>query len=162
MLMRKLILTAILTLSAFGAVYIREIMEVLENCNRAVLRAPVQNIEELKDFPVVISVRGYMILLYIMRYLMLYASAIVVLFISEKTPNPRVSYLAAAGILCFPALLIILGADVFKWISPAVPVAQAELLWGLGSGKGVYVIPGIVWMVIGGGTGAALTKASGD
>ena len=161
-LTRKLLLTAILTLFAFGSVYIREIMEVLENCNRAVLRAPVQNIEELKDFPVVISVRGYMILLYIMRYLMLYASAIVVLFISEKTPNPRVSYLAAAGILCFPALLIILGADVFKWISPAVPVAQAELLWGLGSGKGVYVIPGIVWMVIGGGTGAALTKASGD
>lgn len=153
MLMRKLILTAILTLFAFGAVYVREIMEVIENCNRSVLKAPVQNIEELKDFPVVISVRGYMILLYVMRYLMLYVSSLVVLLISEKTPNPRVSYLTAAGILCFPALLIILGADVFRWISPAVPVAQAELLWGLGSGKWAYVIPGIVWLIIGVGAG---------
>ena len=53
--------------------------------------------------------------------------------------------LLAAGVL---TLLAALGAEMFKWVSPVVPAASAELLWGLGSGSFLYLLPWVIWLLI--------------
>ena len=63
-------------------------------------------------------------------------------------PNVRMAYVASAAALAFPALLTALGADIFKWVSPLVPVASAELLWRLGGGKWTSLLPWAAWLAV--------------
>ena len=146
---RKAALTAIFTTFVWAAVYMRELRTFLDWRQPRTLAAPVQNIDALAGFPIVLTLTQYLVLLYAIRLAMLLCVGFVVLLISRQAPGVQTAYMTAAGILGVPALLMVLGVDVLKWVSPLIPVSSAELLWGLGSGSLVCALPWVLWLVCG-------------
>lgn len=146
---RKTALMAILTTFVWAAVYLRELWTFLSWRQPQTLAAPVQNIDALAGFPIVLTLAQYLVLLYAVRLAMLLCVGFAVLLISCQSPGVQAAYLISAGILGVPALLTVLGVDILKWVSPLVPVSSAELLWGLGSGYFLYLLPWLVWLLAG-------------
>ena len=146
---RKVLLTALLSAFVWAAVYAREVQALFTWFQPRTLAAPVQNIDALAGFPIVLTVSQYLILLYAIRLAMLLCVGFAVLLISHHAPGVQAAYLISTGILGVPALLTVLGVDVLKWVSPLVPVSSAELLWGLGSGSLVCALPWILWLACG-------------
>lgn len=146
---RKVLLTVLLSAFVWAAVYAREVQALFTWFQPRTLAAPVQNIDALAAFPVVLTVTQYLALLYAIRLVMLLCVGFVVLLISHHCPSVRTAYLISAGILGVPALLTVLGIDILKWVSPLVPVSSAELLWGLGSGDLIFMLPWMAWLVCG-------------
>lgn len=149
LLRRKAAMAALLAGFVWDCVYIRELWTFLDWLpNPDTLAASVQNIDALSVFPVTVTLGQYLALLYALRLLMLIGVAEAALAIGLFCPNVRTSYIASAAVLGFPALLAALGAEMFKWVSPVVPAASAELLWGLGSGSFLYLLPWVIWLLI--------------
>lgn len=149
LLRRKAAMAALLAGFVWDCVYIRELWTFLDWLpNPDTLAASVQNIDALSVFPVTVTLGQYLALLYALRLLMLIGVAEAALAIGLFCPNVRTSYIASAAVLGFPALLAALGAEMFKWVSPVVPAASAELLWGLGSGSFLCLLPWVVWLFV--------------
>ena len=149
LLRRKAALTAVLAAFVWAVVYLRELRTFLDWRQPQTLAAPVQNIDALAGFPIVLTLAQYLVLLYAIRLVMLLCVGFAVLLISRQSPGVQVAYLASAGVLGVPALLTVLGIDVLKWVSPLVPVSSAELLWGLGRGSLIYTLPWVLWLACG-------------
>ena len=150
LLRRKAVTAALLAAFVWACVYIREVRYFL--CQYpipATLQAPVGNFDSLAGFPLNIAIWQYMCLVYAIRLVMLIGVAEVALTIGLYCPNVRTAYMAGAAVLGLPALLTALGAEMFRWVSPLVPVASAELMWGLGSGSLIYALPWILWLACG-------------
>ena len=143
---RKAILAAALTTFVWAVVYVQELWTFLEWHQPRSLAAPVQNIDALADFPVVLTLTQYLILLYAIRLVMLLCVGFVGLLISCHSPNVQTAYLISAAVLGVPALLTVLGIDILKWVSPLIPVSSAELMWGLGSGSLIFALPWLLWL----------------
>jgi len=170
LLLRKVMMALILSVFAWGCVYLREAHQFKElflpktrsageeTVMREFLSAPIKNLDNYADFPFNISIRGFLILLNTMRLLMLFSLSFAVLYISSFLPNVRMAYLVNTAVLILPALFTVLGIGFFRWISPLIPVSAAELLLGMGAGKGWYIIPFIIWLVIGQGVLASYCK----
>ena len=149
LLRRKVLLTVLLSAFVWAAVYAREVQALFDWFQPRTLAAPVQNIDALAGFPVVLTITQYLVLLYAVRLVMLLCVGFTVLLISRHSPSVPAAYLISAGILGVPALLTVLGVDGLKWVSPLVPVSSAELLWGLGSGSLIDALPWILWLACG-------------
>ena len=145
----KVLLTVLLSAFVWAAVYVREVQALFTWFQPQTLAAPVQNIDALAAFPVVLTVTQYLALLYAIRLVMLLCVGFTVLLISQHCLGVQTAYLISAGILGVPALLTVLGIDILKWVSPLVPVSSAELLWGLGSGSLIYALPWVLWLACG-------------
>ncbi len=149
LLRRKAALAAALAAAVWAVVYMRELWSFAHLYIRpATMVAPVQNIDALADFPLPVTFGQYLALLYVVRLVMLMGVGFTVLFISQRSPNVRTAYITGAGVLGVPALMTALGAEMFKWVSPVVPVASAELMWGLGSGSWRYLLPWAAWLAV--------------
>ena len=147
---RKAITAALLAAFVWACVYIREVRFFLYQYPiPTTLSAPVGNFDSLAQFPLNITIWQYMLLVYVVRLLMLIGVAETALAIGLFCPNVRTAYMAGTALLGIPALLTALGAEMFKWISPLVPVASAELMWGLGSGSLIYALPWGLWLFCG-------------
>ncbi len=146
---RKALIAAGLAAAVWAMVYLRELQDFLSRYNTAVLDAPVQNLDALAAFPWIISLKNYMALLYAIRLVMLIITALISLCLSHRTTNLQSAYLLCAGALGLPAFLAAFGIDVLKWLSPIVPVSSAELLWGLGGGKLMYLLPWLSYIALG-------------
>lgn len=144
---RKAIAAALLAAFVWAGIYIREIRFFLYQYPiPTTLSAPVGNFDSLSRFPLDVTIWQYILLIYVIRLLMLIGVAETALAIGLFCPNVRTAYIAGTALLSIPALLAALGAEMFKWISPLVPVASAELMWGLGSGSIICLLPWIVWL----------------
>ena len=149
LLRRKVIVAVLLTAFVWAAVYMRELHTFLAWRQPQTLAAPVQNIDALAGFPIVLTLKQYLMLLYAIRFVMLLGVGFAVLLLSHHSPGVQTAYLISAGSLGIPALLTVLGIDGLKWVSPLVPVSSAELMWGLGSGSPIYALPWLVWLACG-------------
>ena len=149
LLRRKVLLTALLSAFVWAAVSAREVQALFTWFRPQTLDAPVQNIDALAAFPIVLTIAQYLALLYAIRLVMLMCVGFAALLISHHSPGVQAAYLISAGILGVPALLTVLGVDVLKWVSPLVPVSSAELLWGLGTGSLIYALPWALWLACG-------------
>ena len=108
----------------------------------------MQNIDALAEFPFIVSLGQYLTILYALRLVMLIGVAEAALTIGLFCSNIRISYFVSTVVMGFPALLTALGAEIFKWVSPLVPVASAELMWSIGNGSLLYLLPWIAWLCV--------------
>lgn len=149
LLRRKAAMAAALAAAVWAVVYMRELWSFAHLYIRPVtLAAAVQNIDALADFPLPVTFGQYMALLYVVRLVMLIGVGFAALAVSTACPTVRAAYIACVGVLGVPALMTALGAEMFKWVSPVVPVAAAELMWGLGSGQPAYLLPWLAWLAV--------------
>ena len=113
------------------AIYFREFITFIADNGTETLSAPVQNISALSQFPLNISFEGYVAMLYVIRLVMLILTSFIALLISHYCLRITTSYIVNLAVLGLPALLVILGADVLKYLSPLIPVSSAEIMWSL-------------------------------
>lgn len=147
---RKAAISVLLSASVWAMVYMRELYFFLAAVNSSTLTAPVQNLDALASFPLQITLGQYLALLYGLRLVMLILVGFAALLLSLYCPGGiRTAYFLAVAVLGIPALLAALGIDAVKWVSPLLPVSSAELLWSLGSGSLVCLLPWLVWLLLG-------------
>lgn len=149
LLRHKAAAAALLGGFVWGCVYMRELQNFLGWVpDPDTLAAAVWNIDALAKFPVNVTLGQYLAILYVLRLVMLVGVAETALTIGLFCPNVRTSYFVSTAVLGIPALLPALGVESFKWVSPLVPVASAELMWGIGSGSFLYLLPWVIWLLI--------------
>lgn len=148
---RKTLTAALLAAFVWGCVYLREIVFVARYDSGILdsLAAPVRNLDALAHFPAAALTLGqYLAILYALRLVMLIGVGEAAMTVGLFCPNVRAAYVAAAALLGLPALLTALGAEIFKWVSPVIPVASAELLEDVGSGSLLYILPWFLWLAV--------------
>lgn len=146
---RKVLIGMSFAVFVWAAVYMRELWSFLDSSKMKSLGAPVQNVAALAQFPLKMTIMQYLIILYTVRLLMLICVAFVVLLISSYAKNILIAYLLGAGILVVPAALVVLGLDAMKYLSLIAPVSSAELMWNMGSGSLLPIIPWTLILVLG-------------
>lgn len=146
---RKTVLAVLLAVAVSAILYGHEILRFLEEYQPSVLAAPVQNLDFLQDFPLKLSISGYMALTYGLRTCMLILTAFVAMFIGSRANRMEGAYMLVLGILGVPALLLILGLDVFGWVSPAILISTSQLL-NLTASQPLAILPWILWAAAGG------------
>lgn len=120
MLRRKFILSGAVILLLWAVPTILEIRTLLAGIDPATLAAPVQSLSFLGEFPVLVSVRGFLIGIYLARLLALLACACAVLFLSSLFHRVELACLAACAILVLPTVLwSYLNLAPFRFLSAA-------------------------------------------
>ncbi len=146
---RKAAIAALMGAFVWACVYLRELAFFLrEHPSPPPLAAAVQNVDALASFPLAINFGQYLVILYALRLLMLIGVGEVSMALGLLCPNVRMSYAAGALLLGLPALLTAMGVGLLAWTSPLVPVASAELLWSMGGGSLVSVLPWLAWAAV--------------
>ena len=128
---KKAIVASLMAAIVWCAIYFREFITFIADNGTETLSAPVQNISALSQFPLNISFEGYVAMLYVIRLVMLILTSFIALLISHYCLRITTSYIVNLAVLGLPALLVILGADVLKYLSPLIPVSSAEIMWSL-------------------------------
>ena len=147
---RKLLSAGIMTALVWAMVYLREFIQFAVYFRPTNLAAPVGNFDVLANFPLNVTMGQYLGLVYLLRFIMLYLLAMVVMFVSERVPTAELSYILNLVALGLPAVLFALGIGILQYVSPVIAVSSAEGIWTLGStGSYVRLIPSAIWLVIG-------------
>ncbi len=142
---KKAIVASLMAAIVWCAVYVREFMQFVAINGTETFSAPVQNISALSQFPLKISFAGYLAMLYAIRLVMLILTSFIALLISHFCSRINTSYIVNLAVLGAPAILVILGTDVLKYLSPLIPVSSAEIMWSL---TGNSLMPIITWVIM--------------
>ena len=86
---------------------------------------------------------------FLLALLALCAAGFAALYIGGLFLALRVNYVACVAVLGVPALLVVLGVDFLKWVSPVMLVATTELMWSFSAGQLAAALPWLVWLTIG-------------
>lgn len=154
----KLSMALLVTTAVWGLIYGREVYTMINTCRTGTLRAPVQSLAMLTDFPVPCSIGTFLMLLYGYRWLMLVCSVFLVLCLSFRMKRMESAYLAGVGVLLPSLLYHYIGIVPFRFLSLSVPVTAMDLLLpGNGSVRGACAAGGLM-MVVGIGSLCLMRK----
>lgn len=146
LLRRKMALAAILTTGIWAVVYGLEFHAFLGGYTSGTLRAPVQNLAMLENFPLPCSIGGFLIMLYLFRWVALFCGAMLTLLISAHVKRMETAYIAACGALLLPSLLYLyVGLEPLRYLSLALPIEGMALLLPT---SGILTSCGIVLAVL--------------
>lgn len=109
----------------------------------------VLSLEMFEKFPVNISLGQMLGLVWILRFIMLYAVAMIVIFLSGRTKNMLVSMFLSALVLLIPAGLVHMGFEPLSMVSVLRPVTVTHFWNVYGFEKITSVLPCIVLGIIG-------------
>ena len=125
LLLRKVMMALILSVFAWGCVYIREAHQFKtlflpktgnageETVMREFLSAPIRNLDNYVEFPINVTIRDFLIFLNTIRILMLFSLSFAVLCLSSFLPNVRTAYFVNTVVLLLPALFVIYNSVYF-------------------------------------------------
>lgn len=126
----RLVVTAvkliyISVISAFFATFVHLIQynmigEILKYEN---LSSPVQSLMFMREFPIVMSIKAFIILLFILRAVMAVIASLITALISKYTPDRLISLVVSVFILAIPSMLLTASLDF--------PLSLINLLGGL-------------------------------
>ncbi len=147
---QKLLLAAAMTAVAFGSVYMREYTVFTVSFSGVDINAPIRAFECMADSPFNVRLWQYLLILYILRYVMMFALACTVLCVSSYIKTVETSYIALTVLFGIPALLYSLGVSAMRYVSPVRAVSAAEQMWAYFRDGGVHhLIPLAVWAAAG-------------
>lgn len=137
----KIALAAILTTGIWAVLCGLELHSFFGGYSTATLSAPIQNLAMLENLPFPCGIDGFLILLYLARWVALFGCAMLALLVSAQAKRMEVAYIAASGILLLPSLLFLyMGLEPFRYLSLALPVGGMSLLLPARGGIGSEVI----------------------
>lgn len=129
LLRRKIALAAILTTGIWAVVYGLEFHAFLGGYISGTLKAPIQNLAMLENFPLPCSTGGFLIMLYLFRWIALFCGAMLTLLISTHVKRMETAYIAVCGALLLPSLLYLyVGLEPLRFLSLALPIEGMALL----------------------------------
>ena len=151
LLSRKILLSVIVSAAVWVVVYGRELYVLMTKFDISEWDIAVQNLSMLSEFPIYCSIRGWLIILYAYRLLVLMCGAIVVLLISSLIKRMELAYAAACGIMLLPSLLYAyMGIQILKPFAYIIGVEGMPLLLGENGGVSKFLLWGVVLVEIAG------------
>ncbi len=93
-----------------------QFIQIRETVGYNNLSATVQSLEFLRGYPLVISIKHYLIITYGIRIFFTYIAGLFVMLISHLSPNRITSLCVSIAVLAVPAILSIAGLDGLKSI----------------------------------------------
>ena len=113
-LIRKLIIGLIIVTIIYLLTYAPYFYSVFQAYGIRKINAPACSMEHLQGFK--LSIKAYLILLCVVRYLALIIAMLVIFFISKKAKSFIASLIIETAVLILPLVLCLIGIDVFKWV----------------------------------------------
>ncbi len=111
----KLGIAFLIVLFVFLTVYLPELINIVRLYGMAGLEAPVQSMQHLQHFPLSVSIRGYLVLLYVTRLLAAMGVAGIILLFSLAVKDSLKAMLLSFGIFAAPLACSMLG---IHWLDP--------------------------------------------
>lgn len=154
-LSRKLMLAVLVSAVIWIVVYGREVYILITKFDIREWDIAVQNLSMLSEFPTHCSIRGFLIILYAYRLLVLICGAMIVLLISSLVKRMELAYVAACGVMLLPSVLYAyMGVRVLKPLAYIVGVEGMPLLLNENGGVSQILLWSVVLTVIAGTVGA--------
>lgn len=110
------------------------------------LTAPIISLACFQNLPVGISILGYMIIMYALRFMMFISIILLILWISIQIKNTTYTILIASVILVIPVILTVLGIPMAESFS-VIPVLSVSKI--ILSGTHIYWLYMLIPMLIG-------------
>lgn len=110
----KLIISAVIVTIIFVLTYAPFFYNVLSTYGTAGINSPACSIENLSRWG--ISIKGYLILISVFRYIALLSAMLLIFFLSTKLKSVISTLLASTAILVLPILLSLLGIKFFDYV----------------------------------------------
>lgn len=146
---RKVAAAVVMAVLVWAFVYVREILQHLEQYGTDMLASPVQNMESLKDFPLIITIGQYIGLLAAIRLVMLVMVSFAALWISDRARSMEAAYMLCLGAVGIPSVVYTFGISVLGWFCPVPAVGAAEALMGLTTSSLASALPWLEWTALG-------------
>lgn len=155
LLSRKILLSVIISSAVWAVAYGRELYVLITKFDIREWDIAVQNLSMLSEFPIHCSIRGFLIILYAYRLLVLICGAMIVLLISSLLKRPELAYVAACGVMLLPSVLYAyMGVRLMKPLAYIVGVEGMPLLLDENGGVSQLMLWGVILVVIAGAVGA--------
>ncbi len=146
---RKIALAVVITIVVWAVIYGREIYVFGGVCRADTLAAAVQNLSILEDFGIVCSIKSFLIGLYLLRLLALFACAMLTLLISSLVKRIDISYIAVCGVMLLPsALYLYMGLEPLRYLSLVLPVEVMPLLTDSKGGGYVIIVVYLLLVIL--------------
>ena len=147
---RKFILSGVVIILLWAVPTILEIRTLMAGIAPATLAAPVQSLSFLGEFPVPVSIRGFLIGIYLARLLALLACACAVLFLSILFHRMEAACLVVCAVLILPTVLwSYLKLAPFRFLSAARVTDMIGIITQQQGQVGDGLLDLIVFMLIG-------------
>lgn len=147
---KKYLASMLMTLIVWGGTYGCELFQTYKMYSFHYLRAPIQSITCLSDFPFHhVSIAGFLVILYLIKLLLLCCVASFVILISAVTRRVEHSITVSLMVMLFPSLFYYAGLSKFKFLASAIPIAGMELLQS-NHGISKSILAYMVCIIIGG------------
>lgn len=121
----------------------REALAVSDTFPKTLLDAPCTSVALIKHYPM--TVRGFLLVLYFSRLLVLLAPMHLCIFISERSSGFEKTFLLSGLLLVIPSVAVFLGAQALSWATPMTLLCYGSFLFSGMSG----VVMFIAWTVVG-------------
>lgn len=149
LLSRKILLSVIVSAAVWVVVYGREVYILLTKFEIREWNIAMQNLSMLSEFPIHCSIRGWLIILYAYRLLVLIYGAMIVLLISALVKRMDLAYVVACGVMLLPSVLYAyMGVQLLKPLAYIVGVEAMPLLLGENGGVAQILLWGLALVVI--------------
>lgn len=113
----KLRLCVILTVPVFVICYAPNFINICHYYGFGQLGAPISSLPSFSSMPLSITILGYIIMLYSIRFIAAIVSVLIILFLSQLFKNTYITILISLGIFAGPIILSLLGLSVLDSIS---------------------------------------------
>lgn len=129
LLIRKILVAALAATAVWAIVYGMELYALISSFSIQTWNVPAQNISMITQFPVLCSIKGWLVILYLYRLLALFCGAILVLLVSSCIKRVEIAYIAGCGIMLIPSLLYAyVGIEIFRPLAYIIAVEAVPLL----------------------------------
>ncbi len=115
-LIYKLIIGGLISLYLWGISFLPELINTLSVYKTPAADAPAYSIEFLSEVPAWISIKGYIIMLYLFRLLCAFGIMLFIYAIVQKFRSYIISTCLATGAILIPILLYSIDVDFMKWV----------------------------------------------
>ena len=160
LLICKVIVAALEAAAVWATVYGMELYALISNFSIQTWNVPVQNLSMMTHFPILCSIKEWLVILYGYRLLALICGAILVLLVSSCVKRAEIAYIAGCGVMLIPSLLYAyVGIEVFRPLSFIISVEAVPLLTLADGGITQFLLWGVALTVIAGMAIAWLLRA---
>ena len=154
LLFRKIIAAALAAVAVWTTVYGIELYTLISNISDISIRVwdiPIQNLSMMTKFPILCTIREWLIILYGYRLFTLFCGAVIVLFISSRVKRVEISCIAGCGIMLLPSLLYAyVGIEMFRPFAYITSVEAVPLLTRANGDAAQFLLWGAALIIIAG------------
>lgn len=137
---RKGIVAVLTALFVFLPVAISGFYSVYKTYGMAGFGMSVQSLDEFAEFPINLTLGSMLLLVWILRYIMLAAVALIILFLSGKAKNMMISLFVCLLVILVPAGIVYMGFSAVSFLSVLRPMT-VTYFWNQ------YGFDGVLWFL---------------